>query len=65
MAGSFSLELEDLLNPLPKFADPEDDHDETTKAKVVERFNEDEDEDAVGLSALELCHICILKQKCK
>ncbi|KAK1897682.1 Protein AATF [Dissostichus eleginoides] len=25
MAGSFSQELEDLLNPLPKFADPEDD----------------------------------------
>ncbi|XP_037324887.2 protein AATF [Pungitius pungitius] len=52
MAGSFSLELEDLLNPLPKFADPEDDDDELTKAKVVEGFNEDEDEDGVGLSAL-------------
>ncbi|KAM8873896.1 protein AATF [Spinachia spinachia] len=52
MAASFSLELEDLLNPLPKFADPEDDDDELTKAKVIEGFNEDEVEDGVGLSAL-------------
>ncbi|KAI4829200.1 hypothetical protein KUCAC02_023260 [Chaenocephalus aceratus] len=37
MAGSFSQELEDLLNPLPKFADPEDDGDEATNAKVTER----------------------------
>ncbi|XP_032381583.1 protein AATF [Etheostoma spectabile] len=51
MAGSFSQELEDLLNPLPKFADPEDEDDEATKAKVIERFNEDDDEDG-GLSAL-------------
>uniref|UniRef100_A0A3B4T3Q3 Uncharacterized protein n=1 Tax=Seriola dumerili TaxID=41447 RepID=A0A3B4T3Q3_SERDU len=55
MAGSFSQELEDLLNPLPKFADPEDDADEATKARVIERFNEDDDdddEDGVGLSYL-------------
>ncbi|XP_029988122.1 protein AATF [Sphaeramia orbicularis] len=52
MAGSFSQELEDLLNPLPKFADPEDDDDEATKARVVNRFSEDDDEDEVGLSAL-------------
>lgn len=53
MAGSFCLELEDLLNPLPKFADPEDDDDEATKAKVVEKFNDDDDdEDGVGLSVL-------------
>uniref|UniRef100_A0A8C4E712 Protein AATF n=1 Tax=Dicentrarchus labrax TaxID=13489 RepID=A0A8C4E712_DICLA len=52
MAGSFSQELEDLLNPLPKFADPEDDEDEATKAKVIEGFNEDADEDGVGPSAL-------------
>ncbi|XP_005919909.1 protein AATF [Haplochromis burtoni] len=54
MAGAFSQELEDLLNPLPKFVDPEDDDDEVTKARVVDRFNEDdnEDEDAAGLSAL-------------
>ncbi|XP_056234138.1 protein AATF [Seriola aureovittata] len=55
MAGSFSQELEDLLNPLPKFADPEDDSDEATKARVIERLNDDDDdddEDGVGLSAL-------------
>ncbi|XP_034437847.1 protein AATF isoform X3 [Hippoglossus hippoglossus] len=52
MAASFSQELEDLLNPLPKFVDPEDDGDEATKAKVVEKFNDDEDEDGLGLSAL-------------
>ncbi|XP_071343388.1 protein AATF [Trachinotus anak] len=54
MAGSFSQELEDLLNPLPKFADPEDDADEATKARVIEKFNEDDDddEDGVGFSAL-------------
>uniref|UniRef100_A0A4W6CTN5 Uncharacterized protein n=1 Tax=Lates calcarifer TaxID=8187 RepID=A0A4W6CTN5_LATCA len=63
MAGSFSQELEDLLNPLPKFADPEDEDDEATKARVVERFNEDDDdEDAVGLSALRkrLCWSCTI-----
>ncbi|XP_031728788.1 protein AATF [Anarrhichthys ocellatus] len=62
MAGSFSLELEDLLNPLPKFADPEDDGDEATKAKVVERFNEDEDEDGVGLSALRKHNTSLLSE---
>ncbi|XP_029002480.1 protein AATF [Betta splendens] len=52
MAGSFSQELEDLLNPLPKFADPEDDDDDATKAKVIEEFNEDDEDDGVGLSVL-------------
>ncbi|XP_014872570.1 protein AATF [Poecilia latipinna] len=53
MAGSFSQELEDLLNPLPKFADPEDDIDEATKARVVERFSEDDEDDlGVGVSSL-------------
>ncbi|XP_007554728.1 protein AATF [Poecilia formosa] len=53
MAGSFSQELEDLLNPLPKFADPEDDVDEATKARVVERFSEDDEDDlGVGVSSL-------------
>lgn len=28
MASSISQQLEDLLNPLPKFTDPEDDEDE-------------------------------------
>uniref|UniRef100_A0A1A8IDU6 Apoptosis antagonizing transcription factor n=1 Tax=Nothobranchius kuhntae TaxID=321403 RepID=A0A1A8IDU6_NOTKU len=53
MAGSFSQELEELLNPLPRFADPEDDADEATKAKVVARFSDDEEpDDANGVSAL-------------
>ncbi|KAF3691327.1 Protein AATF Apoptosis-antagonizing transcription factor Rb-binding protein Che-1 [Channa argus] len=52
MATSFSQELEDLLNPLPKFADPEDDDDEATKARVIDRFNEDDNEEELGLSSL-------------
>ncbi|XP_068599749.1 protein AATF [Brachionichthys hirsutus] len=46
MAGSFSRELEELLNPLPKFADPEDeDDDEATKARVIDEFGEEDDEE--------------------
>lgn len=44
MASAFSQQLEELLNPLPKFQDPEDEDDEATKAKVIERFHEDDDE---------------------
>ncbi|XP_070765421.1 protein AATF [Enoplosus armatus] len=64
MAGSFSQELEDLLNPLPKFADPEDDEDEATKAKVTERFieDEDDDEDAVGPSSLRKHNTSLLSE---
>ncbi|XP_076867110.1 protein AATF [Brachyhypopomus gauderio] len=45
MSASISQQLSDLLNPLPTFVDPEDDQDEETKARVVERFDEDEEED--------------------
>ncbi|XP_003966650.3 protein AATF [Takifugu rubripes] len=45
MASAFSQQLEELLNPLPKFHDPEDEDDEATKAKVIESFHEDDDED--------------------
>ncbi|ROK23421.1 Protein AATF [Anabarilius grahami] len=45
MAASISQQLEDLLNPLPKFVDPEDDQDEETKAKVIEKFDEGGDDD--------------------
>lgn len=45
MANAFSQQLEELLNPLPKFQDPEDEADDATKAKVIERFQEDDDED--------------------
>ncbi|KAK7889082.1 hypothetical protein WMY93_024642 [Mugilogobius chulae] len=45
MSGSFSQQLEDLLNPQPKFIDPEDDGDEETKARVIDKFDEDDDEE--------------------
>ena len=64
MAGSFSQELEDLLNPLPKFADPEDgDEDEATKARVIEGFEEEEEEeDGVGTSALRKHNTVLLSE---
>lgn len=37
---------------MPKFQDPEDEDDEATKAKVIERFHEDEDERVAAASAL-------------
>ncbi|XP_034156623.2 protein AATF [Pangasianodon hypophthalmus] len=52
MAASISEQLADLLNPLPNFADPEDDQDDETKARVVDKFDEggeDEDLPASGL----------------
>ncbi|CAL8271376.1 unnamed protein product [Arctogadus glacialis] len=55
MAGSVSQQLEELLNPLPKFADPENDQDDETKAQVDDRFEEDDHEDhedGFGLSNL-------------
>ena len=55
MAGSVSQQLEELLNPLPKFADPENDQDDETKAQVDDRFDEDDHEDhedGFGLSNL-------------
>uniref|UniRef100_A0A8C6SB97 Uncharacterized protein n=1 Tax=Neogobius melanostomus TaxID=47308 RepID=A0A8C6SB97_9GOBI len=59
MSGSFSQQLQDLLNPQPKLIDPEDDGDEETKARVVERFNEDEDEEGEGGEGLgQSVHYC-------
>ncbi|XP_040280127.1 protein AATF [Bufo bufo] len=49
MAAPLSLELESLLNPQPQFWDPEDDPDEVTAAKVIDKFDEggiDDDDDA-------------------
>lgn len=60
MAGSFSQELEDLLNPQPKFADPEDDGDETTTARVIDTFAEDDDGEEVGLSVLRRSNTALL-----
>uniref|UniRef100_UPI00398E65EC protein AATF n=1 Tax=Pristiophorus japonicus TaxID=55135 RepID=UPI00398E65EC len=44
MAAPISQQLEDLLNPLPTFKDPEDEQDEATIAKVIDRFDEGEDD---------------------
>ncbi|KAM4701747.1 protein AATF [Discoglossus pictus] len=45
MAASLSQQLESLLNPQPSFQDPENDHDEATIAKVIDKFDEDGNED--------------------
>ncbi|XP_016040974.2 protein AATF [Erinaceus europaeus] len=47
MAGPqpLALQLEQLLNPLPREADPEADPEEVTAAKVIDRFDEGEDGD--------------------
>ncbi|GCB68954.1 protein AATF [Scyliorhinus torazame] len=44
MAASISRQLEDLLNPLPAFKDLEDEQDEATIAKVIDRFDEGVDD---------------------
>ncbi|KAF5891113.1 Aatf protein, partial [Clarias magur] len=53
MAASISEQLADLLNPLPNFADPEDDQDDETKARVIDKFDEggDDDDDDEGLAS--------------
>ncbi|XP_040193759.1 protein AATF [Rana temporaria] len=48
MAAPLSQELESLLNPQPRFWDPEDDGDEATAAKVIEKFDEGVIEDDDG-----------------
>ncbi|XP_018412279.1 PREDICTED: protein AATF [Nanorana parkeri] len=48
MAAPLSQELESLLNPQPRFWDPEDDGDEATAAKVIEKCDEGEIEDDDG-----------------
>ncbi|XP_071993252.1 protein AATF [Engystomops pustulosus] len=51
MAAPLSKELESFLNPQPQFWDPEDDPDEVTAAKVVDKYDEggSDDDDAVKL----------------
>ncbi|XP_029939039.1 protein AATF [Salarias fasciatus] len=44
MEGSVSKALEDLLNPLPVFADPEDNDDEATRARVIDRLTAEDGE---------------------
>nr|XP_004664598.2 protein AATF [Jaculus jaculus] len=56
MAGSqpWALQLEQLLNPNPREADPEADPEEATAARVIDRFDEGEDEesDFLGVSSI-------------
>ncbi|XP_060769041.1 protein AATF isoform X2 [Neoarius graeffei] len=52
MAASISEQLADLLNPLPNFADPEDDQDDETKARVIDKFDEGGDDEALPASGL-------------
>ncbi|XP_078278122.1 protein AATF [Rhinoraja longicauda] len=40
MAASIAEQLQELLNPLPAFTQLEDDEDEATIAKVIDRFDE-------------------------
>uniref|UniRef100_A0A7N5JWZ8 Apoptosis antagonizing transcription factor n=1 Tax=Ailuropoda melanoleuca TaxID=9646 RepID=A0A7N5JWZ8_AILME len=42
MAGPLALQLEQLLNPRPREADPEADPEEATAARVIDRFDEGE-----------------------
>ncbi|XP_027629973.1 protein AATF [Tupaia chinensis] len=43
MAGPLGLQLEQLLNPRPREADPEADPEDATAARVIDRFDEGED----------------------
>uniref|UniRef100_A0A2K6DIL4 Apoptosis antagonizing transcription factor n=1 Tax=Macaca nemestrina TaxID=9545 RepID=A0A2K6DIL4_MACNE len=55
MAGlqPLALQLEQLLNPRPREADPEADPEEATAARVIDRF--DEGEDGEGSNYKKLC----------
>ncbi|XP_027806104.1 protein AATF isoform X2 [Marmota flaviventris] len=65
MAGTqpLALQLEQLLNPRPREADPEADPEEATAARVIDRFDEGEDGEgdfqAVG-SIRKLASTCLL-----
>ncbi|XP_078539699.1 protein AATF [Lissotriton helveticus] len=53
MAAPLSEQLEKLLNPLPNLLDPEDDQDQLTIARVIDKFDEGrEDDDAAVLGSL-------------
>ncbi|XP_021033788.1 protein AATF isoform X1 [Mus caroli] len=48
-----ALQLEQLLNPRPREADPEADPEEATRARVIDRFDEGEDEkDDLAVSSI-------------
>ncbi|XP_075296069.1 protein AATF isoform X2 [Opisthocomus hoazin] len=45
MAAPLARQLEELLNPRPSFRDPEDDAEEATVAKVVDKFEDETADD--------------------
>uniref|UniRef100_A0A8D0FGE1 Apoptosis antagonizing transcription factor n=1 Tax=Strix occidentalis caurina TaxID=311401 RepID=A0A8D0FGE1_STROC len=45
MAAPLARQLEELLNPRPSFRDPEDDAEEATVAKVIDRFEDETADD--------------------
>ncbi|KAM7140034.1 protein AATF isoform 2-T2 [Macrochelys suwanniensis] len=47
MAAPLAQQLEQLLNPLPRPADPEDDPEEATAARVIDKFDEGGTEDDI------------------
>ncbi|XP_029402541.1 protein AATF isoform X2 [Mus pahari] len=48
-----ALQLEQLLNPRPREADPEADPEEATRARVIDRFDEgEEEEDDLAVSSI-------------
>ncbi|XP_028300743.1 protein AATF [Gouania willdenowi] len=58
--SSVSLELEQLLNPVPTSVDPEDDDDEEATRARVEQGSEGPREDTAALSALRMCNAPLL-----
>uniref|UniRef100_A0A8C8RZ67 Apoptosis antagonizing transcription factor n=1 Tax=Pelusios castaneus TaxID=367368 RepID=A0A8C8RZ67_9SAUR len=47
MAAPLAQQLEQLLNPLPRLDDPEDDPEEATAARVIDKFEEGRTEDDI------------------
>ncbi|XP_067394205.1 protein AATF isoform X2 [Emydura macquarii macquarii] len=47
MAAPLAQQLEQLLNPLPRLPDPEDDPEEATAARVIDKFDEGGTEDDI------------------
>lgn len=55
-----ALQLEQLLNPRPREADPEADPEEATRARVIDRFDEGEEEEVAVSSIRRLAAVSLL-----
>lgn len=55
-----ALQLEQLLNPRPREADPEADPEEATRARVIDRFDEGEEEEVAVSSIRKLAPASLL-----